>query len=84
MKKPEPAAESRTAPNVSVTLPDGKYLTVRQVAQYFNLPAATAYRLIAEGALPSIRFGERGVRVPVDGLIEYERTHVVQVKARGR
>lgn len=43
-------------------------LTRRECAQVLGLSERTVYELTKSGALPSVRFGARGVRYPVDAV----------------
>ncbi len=43
-------------------------LRVSEAARLLSLPRSTAYRLVADGSLPSIHLGARLVRVPADAL----------------
>ena len=53
-----------------------KYLTVREVADYFSIARSTAYDLISSGELEAKRFGKRTIRVHVDEVKRYERESV--------
>jgi excisionase family DNA binding protein len=43
-------------------------LTVEEAAKVCGISRAQAYRRVADGTLPSIRFGPRSIRVPVAAL----------------
>ena len=50
------------------TLGTSRLLTVREVAERLRLSRATVYRLVAEGALPSIRVSSGAIRIVGDRL----------------
>jgi excisionase family DNA binding protein len=41
---------------------------VVQVAQMLQLSRTKVYEMVAAGILPSVKFGDRSVRIPADGL----------------
>lgn len=40
-----------------------EWLTVPEVAEELRIPRSRAYDLVAQGALPAVRIGERSIRV---------------------
>jgi len=48
-----------------------EYAKVPEVAKVLGLSEASVWRLVWAGELPSIRLGERSVRVPRAGLADY-------------
>lgn len=40
-----------------------EWLTVPEVAEELRIPRSRAYELVARGALPAVRLGERSIRV---------------------
>jgi excisionase family DNA binding protein len=44
------------------------FATPDEVAQVLRVSRSRVYQLIAAGELPSVRFGRRSVRVPLDAL----------------
>jgi excisionase family DNA binding protein len=50
-----------------MTLTDGRFLTVPEVADRMAVSRMTVYRLVHSGHLPAIRFG-RTFHVPVDAV----------------
>lgn len=47
-------------------LPD--ILTVEEAAKYLRLKRSTAYELVKQGAIPSVKLG-RQIRVPKSGIV---------------
>jgi excisionase family DNA binding protein len=43
-------------------------VTVQEAARMLSLSRSTVYELIASGALPSVRVGDRMIRVPVAAI----------------
>ena len=42
-----------------------KYLTIAEAAEQLTLSRSTMYRRVDTGEIPSNRFGERSIRIPV-------------------
>ena len=53
----------RPATVQATPLPD-ELLTVRQFCEKTHISSATAWREIAAGRIPTVRVGQRGVRIP--------------------
>lgn len=53
------------------------YLTVRQVADKWNVSSTTVYRLIAEGLLAAVQITERSYRVAIQEVRRYEHRHKI-------
>ena len=49
----------------------GALMTVTEVAAYMKVSRALAYRLVADGTIPSVKVSERAVRVPRERLIRW-------------
>lgn len=49
-----------------------RYLTIREVYEDLGIGRNKVYEMVASGEIPSVRFGERIVRIPRD---EYEAWH---------
>lgn len=56
--------------------PEDKLLTIREVAEHLRISYNSAWLLVRAGKIPSVRVGERTVRVRVGDLKRYitERT----------
>jgi len=54
-------------------LPDPlpRLLTVPEVAQHLRLSRRSIYLLVSRGALPAVRVGTRGVRIPESDVVAY-------------
>jgi excisionase family DNA binding protein len=52
---------------------DGFALTIKQVADYYQLDPKTIRRMIAHGKLKARRVGERSIRVDRESLLELGR-----------
>lgn len=50
-------------------VPDVRFLTVAEVAEFMRVSKMTVYRLVHSGELPAIRFG-RSYRVPESAVAE--------------
>ena len=55
-----------------------QYYSVTEVAKILGIGRSKAYELVASGEIPSIRFGERLLRVPLDGLNEWLKEQEVK------
>ncbi len=50
---------------------DGALLTVTEAAKVLRISRALAYQMVAKGELPSVRIGNRLVRVPHARLLRW-------------
>lgn len=50
-------------------VPDVRFLTVAEVAEFMRVSKMTVYRLVHAGDLPAVRFG-RSYRVPESAVAE--------------
>lgn len=55
-----------------------QYYSVTEVAKILGIGRSKAYELVASGEIPSIRFGERLLRVPLDGLNKWLKEQEVK------
>lgn len=50
---------------------DADFLTIPEVAELLRINVDSAYRLAAQGRIPSIKLGEKSVRVPRAALLDH-------------
>ncbi len=53
-----------------------KLLTGREVADFLHVSKGLAYRLMAQGDIPTVRFSGKTVRVKEEFLLQFIETHV--------
>lgn len=61
---------------------DAPFVTIADLASYWDVSRKQIYRLIRSGRLPAVRFGPRILRVPRAEALELEES--LRVGARGR
>lgn len=58
-----------------------KLLKVMEVAELLRISRSLAFQLVQQGDIPSVRIGERALRVSEEALEEYLRKHTTPVAA---
>ena len=61
-----------------------KLLKAAEVAEILGVSRTQAYRLMQFGEIPSVRFGQRTVRVRPEDLKHYIETHICQEEEKGK
>ncbi len=55
-----------------------RYLTIREVIEDLGIGRNRVYEMVASGEIPSVRFGERIVRIPVEDYEAWRRSLVAR------
>jgi excisionase family DNA binding protein len=70
-----------TAKNLPDPQVQGQLLTVRELAQQLRISKTSAYRLVEQGRIGTIRIGG-SIRVPADEIARYQRRREAEEAAR--
>jgi excisionase family DNA binding protein len=71
------------APDLHLRRPDAwpAFLTIDEAASILRIARATAYEMVAAGAIPVVKFGGRSLRVPRGALARLAGEELVSVPA---
>lgn len=53
-----------------------EYTTVKATARRWKVSPMTVYRLVESGQLRALRLGNRTIRIPVEAVEDFEKTHL--------